>query len=96
MQTETIKINKGNAKMIAHRGVSAVAKENSLAAFELAGQSTHWGIETDVHLTADGVPVICHNYTIDKTSNGRGAIREMNFDVFKRIYNYCRYNILYF
>ena len=45
MNKETIKINKLNTLMIAHRGISALAKENSIEAFVLAGKSTHYGIE---------------------------------------------------
>ena len=80
MQTETIKINKGNTQMIAHRGVSAVAKENSLAAFELAGQSTHWGIETDVHVTKDNKYVIHHDDNIKRCTGVDAVIEESNFE----------------
>ena len=73
-----------SVKIISHRGANREAPQNTLPAFKRSFEIGVDGIETDVHLTADGVPVICHNYTIDKTSNGRGAIREMNFDVFKQ------------
>lgn len=42
------------------------------------------GFETDVHLSADGVPVICHNYTIDETSNGSGEIEKMTLEELKK------------
>lgn len=71
-------------KIIAHRGANKVAPQNTIPAFEKAFEMHADGIETDVHLTMDGVPVICHNYEIDKTSNGRGEIRKMNLDVFKQ------------
>lgn len=61
MRNDTIKINSKNTKMIAHRGVSGVECENTAAAFIAAGNRTYFGIETDVHVTADGVFVIIHD-----------------------------------
>lgn len=60
--------------VIAHRGANRHAPQNTLPAFQKAIEFGAGGFETDVHLTRDGVPVICHNYTIDATSDGRGAI----------------------
>lgn len=60
----TIKLDKqGSAvKMIAHRGLSGLERENTCAAFVAAGnRETYWGIETDVHRTADGQYVIFHD-----------------------------------
>lgn len=60
----TIKINKqgSNVKMIAHRGLSGLERENTCAAFVAAGnRETYFGIETDVHVTADGQFVIIHD-----------------------------------
>ena len=64
--------------IIAHRGASYHAPENTLAAFRAAAELGADGIETDVQLTGDGNLVIHHNYTIDACSNGRGAIAQMN------------------
>ena len=47
--------------MIAHRGVSGLERENTAAAFVAAGNRSYWGIETDVHRTADGAYVIIHD-----------------------------------
>jgi len=58
----------------AHRGASADAPENTLAAFRLAEQQEAEGIELDVQLCHDGVPVILHDETLDRTSNGRGPV----------------------
>lgn len=60
----TIKLNKQghNVKMIAHRGLSGLERENTCAAFVAAGnRETYFGIETDVHVTADGQYVIIHD-----------------------------------
>ena len=70
-------------KIISHRGANRYAPQNTLPAFQKAFELGTDGIETDVHLTRDGVPVICHNYTIDGLSNGKGAIREMTLEQFK-------------
>lgn len=70
-------------KIIAHRGANRYAPQNTLPAFEKAFELGADGLETDVHLTSDGIPVICHNYTIDELSNGKGTISEMTFEQFK-------------
>lgn len=61
-------------KIIAHRGANKKAPQNTAPAFVAAINEGADGFETDVHLTCDGVPVICHNYTIDATSDGRGEV----------------------
>ena len=61
-------------QIIAHRGASFHAPENTKAAFLKAYEFTADGIETDLQLTKDDKIVIHHNYFIDDTSNGNGAI----------------------
>ncbi len=63
----------------AHRGASGHAPENSLEAFDLAFRLGADGLELDVQLSADGRVVVCHDETIDRTSNGVGAIAEMTY-----------------
>jgi glycerophosphoryl diester phosphodiesterase len=60
--------------IIGHRGASAEAPENTLAAFKLALAQGAAGIEFDVQVTADGVPVIIHDRLLDRTTNGRGVV----------------------
>ena len=55
---ETLKIEKNNVKMIAHRGLSGLEKENTAVAFVAAGNKSFYGIETDIHLTKDNVFVV--------------------------------------
>ncbi|MBR0349032.1 MAG: glycerophosphodiester phosphodiesterase [Clostridia bacterium] len=69
--------------VISHRGANRVTPQNTIEAFKKAIQFRADGFETDVHLTSDGVPVICHNYTIDKTSDGKGAIAKNTLDYLK-------------
>ena len=52
---------KKQVKMIAHRGLSGLALENTMPAFELAGQRSYYGIETDVHVTRDGKYILTHD-----------------------------------
>ena len=63
--------------LIAHRGFSTVAPENTLAAFEAAIDAGAEILECDVQLTADGVPVIVHDPTLDRTTDGSGAVRDL-------------------
>ncbi|HAD04749.1 MAG: hypothetical protein A2091_08765 [Desulfuromonadales bacterium GWD2_61_12] len=58
----------------AHRGASAVAPENTLAAFRAAEGAGAGGIELDVHLSRDGIPVVIHDETLERTSNGHGQV----------------------
>ena len=73
-----------NVNIIAHRGANKRAPQNTLPAFQKAIEMGTDGFETDVHLSKDGVPVICHNYTIDETSNGTGKIEEMTLEELKK------------
>lgn len=69
-----------SVKVIAHRGACKVAPQNTMPAFEKGLELNVDGFETDVHLTADGVPVLCHDYEIEETSNGHGKITSMTLD----------------
>lgn len=60
----------------AHRGASSELPENTLAAFARAVGYGVKGIELDVHLSADGVPVVIHDETVDRTTNGIGNVAD--------------------
>src|SRR5579884_2127898 len=60
--------------VIGHRGASAYAPENTMASFELGAQQGADMLECDVHLSADGVPVVIHDHTLDRTTNGAGRV----------------------
>ncbi len=60
--------------VIAHRGASASRPENTLAAFDLAAQLGADALELDVHLSADGIPVVIHDITLDRTTDARGPV----------------------
>jgi glycerophosphoryl diester phosphodiesterase len=65
---------------VAHRGYSAIAPENTLPALAAAVLAGATFVEFDVRTTADGVPVVIHDRTVDRTTDGRGAVWELTFD----------------
>jgi len=70
---------------IAHRGASAVAPPNTLAAFRRAAELGADGIELDVHLSADGVPVVIHDATVDRTTDGTGRVADLPLSALKEL-----------
>lgn len=64
--------------IFAHRGASAHAPENTLAAFELALMQKADGIELDVKLTMDGHVVVIHDATVDRTTGAKGKVRDLS------------------
>lgn len=65
-------------EIIAHRGFSSIAPENTLAAFELAIARGASSIEFDIQLSADSIPVIFHDITLDRITGVSGKVREKN------------------
>lgn len=65
---------------ISHRGFSGYYPENTMVAFRKAIEAGCDGIETDLHMTKDGVIVICHDETIDRTTNGTGFICDYTYN----------------
>lgn len=62
-------------QVFAHRGGCALGPENTIAAFELGMAAGADGLELDVHLSADGVAVVCHDDTLDRTTSESGPVR---------------------
>nr|WP_138416820.1 glycerophosphodiester phosphodiesterase [Aquibacillus sediminis] len=62
--------------IFAHRGASKYAPENTMPAFNLAYQMGAEGIETDVQLTKDDIPVLIHDENVRRTSNGTGFVQD--------------------
>jgi glycerophosphoryl diester phosphodiesterase len=60
----------------AHRGASAHCPENTMEAFRLARKQRADGIELDVQLTRDGEPVVIHDHTLDRTTDGSGLVSQ--------------------
>ena len=77
--------------VVAHRGASAYAPENTLEAFALAVEMKADGIETDVHFSNDGVIMINHDEKIDRTSNGQGLITDYTCEELKNFDFGCKF-----
>jgi len=71
--------------ILAHRGASAYAPENTLAAFELAlAQGAH-GVELDAKLSADGEVVVIHDPSVDRTTGGKGRVSQMTLAALREL-----------
>ena len=82
----TIRIEKKDKPlMIAHRGLSGLEKENTASAFVAAGHHTYFGIETDVHRTADGRFIIIHDDNTKRVSGDEVSVEETCFDTLRSI-----------
>ncbi len=71
-------------EIMAHRGASFEAPENTMPAFQLAIDQGADGIELDVHMTSDGVPVVIHDETADRTGTLSGRILDGTFDSWQK------------
>jgi len=71
--------------LVAHRGASAEAPENTLPAFKLAEELGVDAVEMDVHMTADGHLVVIHDDVLDRTTDGRGYVREKTLEEVKSL-----------
>ena len=71
--------------LIAHRGASAHAPENTLAAFELAIHLGAPAVELDVKLTGDHQVVVLHDQTLDRTTDGKGPLAAHTLEAVKQL-----------
>lgn len=62
----------------AHRGASAIAPENTIAAFRAAAEAGAKWVELDVALSADGTLLVIHDDSVDRTSSGKGSLGALN------------------
>ncbi|MDW8156417.1 MAG: glycerophosphodiester phosphodiesterase family protein [Armatimonadota bacterium] len=69
----------GQPRVCAHRGGAGLAPENTLAACRRSLRAGVRWLEVDVRQTADGVPVLIHDEAVDRTTDGRGLVRQMTF-----------------
>lgn len=65
-------------QIVAHRGGAGIGLENTLSCIEKGIGSGADAIEVDIHLTKDGHILICHDESVDRTTNGKGKIRDLN------------------
>lgn len=71
--------------IIAHRGASEYAPENTMASFRKAIEMNSEGIELDIHMTKDKAIVVCHDEKIDRTTNGKGFIKDLTLKEIKEL-----------
>ena len=76
---KTTKANR-HIRSINHRGYNTLAPENTLSAYKISKRMGFDFVECDVMFTSDGVPVLLHDGTVDRTSNGTGNIAKMTFE----------------
>jgi glycerophosphoryl diester phosphodiesterase len=81
--------------IFAHRGASAHAPENTLAAFELAIRQEADAFELDAKLSADGQVVVIHDQTVDRTTDGHGEVRKMTLAALKELNAGSYYDVAY-
>jgi glycerophosphoryl diester phosphodiesterase len=77
--------------VFAHRGGCALGPENTIAAFDLGMAAGADGLEFDVHLSSDGVAVVCHDETLDRTTDASGPVRARTAAELARVDAGCRY-----
>jgi glycerophosphoryl diester phosphodiesterase len=72
-------------RILAHRGGGSLAPENTLGAIRLGASLGFKGVEFDVMLAGDGTPVLMHDQTLERTTNGRGAVAETPYPVLAKL-----------
>lgn len=72
-------------RYIAHRGGGALAPENTLVGIRLAARLGYSAVEFDVMLSADGIPVLSHDATLDRTTNGQGLVADTTLQQLQRL-----------
>jgi glycerophosphoryl diester phosphodiesterase len=73
------------ALVVAHRGASLSQPENTLPAFEAAIAAGADAVELDVRLSADGVPVVIHDATVERTTDGHGRVADLDLEAIRRL-----------
>ena len=79
-----LSVNWPYPRIVAHRGGGALAPENTLGAIRLGASMGFKGVEFDVMLAGDGTPVIIHDETVDRTTNGHGRVPDMTYEELSR------------
>ena len=72
-------------RVIAHRGLSSLAPENTLPAYHLAGKYGFWGGECDIHQTLDGEFILMHDESLNRMTNGHGTVRKYKLNELKQL-----------
>lgn len=81
----TIKIDHPNTLMVAHRGASGLEKENTTLSFVAACNRSYWGIETDIHKTADGKFIVIHDDNAKRVSGVDIDVEKADYEALRAI-----------
>ena len=73
------------AYAVSHRGAAGIAPENTLSAVKAGVSAGAPFIEIDIRLTSDGVPVLMHDGTLDRTTDGAGYVRERDWEYVRNL-----------
>ena len=71
--------------IIGHRGACALAPENTIASFKLAVEHNADFVELDAKLSLDGMVVVIHDQTVDRTTNGTGRVNQLAFEDLRKL-----------
>ena len=90
----TVKFDKGNVLMIAHRGLSGIETENTNSAFVAAGNRSYFGIETDIHVTPDEKFIVIHDELTVRVCDTVVNVEETPYDKLRelRLRNIAKYD----
>lgn len=83
--TAPLPISKNGFVVIAHRGSHLLKPENSIAAFEAAIKEGADYVEMDLRTTKDGKLVLCHNETVEATTNGKGRVQDLTLEELSKL-----------
>nr|WP_309098638.1 glycerophosphodiester phosphodiesterase family protein [Fredinandcohnia onubensis] len=72
-------------KGIAHRGDNVNFPENTISAFQAAVNQNYTHLELDVHLSKEGIPVVIHDRTLDRMTNGKGFVKDYTLSELKKL-----------
>ena len=82
-------------ELFAHRGYSAKYPENTMISFRSAVKYPVDGIELDVHMTKDGHIVVIHDEKVNRTTNGKGYVKDMTLEEIKELDAGSKFNPLF-
>lgn len=81
----TVKFEKGSTLVVAHRGLSGIEKENTNSAFVAAGNRSYYGIETDIHRTADGHFVVMHDDNLKRVAGEGISVNDVSLKTLQSV-----------
>ena len=84
----TIKFDNKSTRVVAHRGLSGLERENTAAAFVAAGNRSYFGIETDIHRTSDGKFAAIHDSTLNRVAGRPVTVESTPLDLVQEVVLY--------